>query len=152
MKEKKHITKKKLFNKTIQILKPYLNLHDWKIIITHSKRMTDAAECDASPEYKEAIIKLNVNQLQYWTNYEIVSMAIHEMIHCIVWPMSIWTQDLCNGKEKDIETTRKLEESLVTELEKIFIYWAIDYIKDVLKQEGYVNLQLKPTPIEITSE
>jgi hypothetical protein len=148
MPRKKRITKKVLFAKTVEILKPYLTLTDWKIIVRYSSRMKAAADCDASPEYKEALIRLNTKMLPDLTYYEVVSVAVHEMIHCIVWPLAEYTEDLCKKDAQRLEMTRKLEEGLVTNLERIIMNIATELVIEHLTDDGYASIDL--TPVEMT--
>jgi hypothetical protein len=142
MSRKKRITKKVLFVKTIEILQPLLNLSDWKIRIRFSSRMRGTADCDASPEYKEALIRLNMKELKFLQYQEIVAMAIHEMMHCIVWPLTEWTEALCKRDEHKLNATLKLEETLVTNLEKILMNTVTDYLQQELADQGYSNVDM----------
>ena len=139
---KKRITKKILFAKTIEILQPWLKLNDWKIIVRFSSRMKAAADCDASPEYKEALIRVNLKAIKELTHYEIISIAVHEMCHCLIWPLSDWTEDLCHRNADKLEMTRKIEEGLVTNLEKILTDMVLDIIQEALAEENYSKLDL----------
>jgi len=142
MARKKRITKKILFVKTVEILQPWLKLSDWKIIVRFSPRMKMAADCEASPEYKEALIRANSQVLKELSSYEIISMAVHEMCHCLVWPLAEWTEDLCHRDADKLEMTRKIEEGLVTNLEKILTDMAVDIIQSALDEENYSPLDL----------
>lgn len=152
MPRKRRITKKVLFAKTVEILKPYLNLTEWKIIVKYSSRMKFAADCDASPEYKEALIRVNTKSLTDLTHYEVMSMAAHEMIHCIVWPLAEYTEDLCKGDAQRLEMTRKLEEGLVTSLEKVMMNVAGELIQGHLTDEGYADVDLTPVEMTVTHD
>lgn len=110
--------------------------------------MKAAADCDASPEYKEALIRLNTKMLPDLTYYEVVSVAVHEMIHCIVWPLAEYTEDLCKKDAQRLEMTRKLEEGLVTNLERIIMNIATELVIGHLTDDGYASIDL--TPVEMT--
>jgi len=148
MPRKKRITKKVLFAKTVEILKPYLTLTDWKIMVRYSSRMKAAADCDASPEYKEALIRLNTGMLPDLTHYEVVSVAVHEMIHCIVWPLADYTEDLCKKDAQRLEMSRKIEEGVVTTLERAIMNIVTEVLMGHLTKEGYASIDL--TPVEMT--
>lgn len=152
MLRKKRITKKVLFVKTIEIIQPLLNLSDWKITIRFSNRMRDAADCEASPEYKDALIRMNTKQLKQLEYQEVIATAIHEMMHCLVWPLATWTEDLCKRDESKLEMTRKLEEGLVTNLEKVLMNTASDYLQKQLNIEGYSNIDMVFTELEVLHE
>lgn len=152
MPRKKRITKKVLFVKTIEIIQPLLNLSDWKIIIRFSNRMRDTADCEASPEYKEALIRINTKQLKLLQYEEVVATAIHEMMHCVVWSLAEWAEDLCKKDASKLEMTRKLEEGLVTHLEKVMMNTITEYIQDELTDEGYSNVDMVFTEVEVVHE
>ena len=152
MSRKKRITKKVLFVKTIEIAQPLLNLNDWKIRIRFSNRMRGTADCDASPEYKEALIRLNMKELKFLEYQEIVSMAIHELIHCVVWPLTEWTEALCKRDEHKLNATLKLEETLVTNLEKILMNTITGYLQEELSDQGYSNVDMVFQEIHVDHE
>ncbi len=142
MPRKKRITKKILFKKSVEVLQPLLNLQDWKLIVRFSSRMKNAADCEASPEYKEALIRVNSSRFSEFTYHEIVSIAAHEMMHCVVWPLAAWTEMLCMGNSTKLEMTRQLEEGLVTDLEKLIMNFATDRILEKLREDGYQAIDL----------
>lgn len=142
MPKKKRITKKILFKKSVEVLQPLLNLQDWKLVVRFSSRMKNAADCEAFPEYKEALIRANTTRFPDLSYNEMVSMAAHEMMHCVVWPLTDWTEILCLGNATKLEMTRKLEEGLVTDLEKLIMNFAVPVILERLKSEGYYAVDL----------
>jgi hypothetical protein len=149
---KKRITKKVLVTKTIETLQPWLSLSDWKILVKFSSRMKTAADCEAFPEYKQAVIRFNPEFLTELSYYEVISLAVHEMCHCVVWPFSEWTEGLCRKNAEKLEVTRKLEEGLITNLEKIITDMSIDIIQGALTEENYSTLDLTFKEFEICNE
>jgi len=151
MPRKKRITKKVLFAKTVQIMQPLLGLQDWKLIVRYSTRMRDTADCEASPEYKEAVIRINLNDLKGLGYNDIVSTAIHEMMHCIVWPLAGWAETL-SRTDRDMKICEDIEETLVTNLEKIIVPLAADIIQAKLKAQGYLNIDLGFVQLDVAHE
>lgn len=151
MARKKRITKKVLFQKTVEILQPILNLTDWKIVVifSYSKRMKATATCESFSEYKLAKIRMNHGELTRLTHNEIVSTAIHEMIHCILWDLGEWAHRLSKKDPEKIEITRRYEEGAVTAFEKILIPLITDQLNEVLKQQGYYGVDLTFTDFEV---
>lgn len=149
---KQRITKKILFAKTVEILQPYLNLRDWRIIVRYSSRMKNTADCEASPEYKEAIIRCNTKELPKLSHYDVVSVAIHEMVHCLLWPLTDWTESLCKKDESKLNMTSKIEEGIVTNFEKMLVVMAEDILKTELAAQGYSNIELVFTEFEVYNE
>lgn len=151
MARKKRITKKVLFAKTVEIMQPVLGLQDWKLIVRYSTRMKDTADCEASPEYKEAIIRINMNDLKGLGYNDIVATAIHEMLHCVVWPLAAWAENLTKT-EQQMDICEQQEESLVTNLEKIMVPLASDLIQTELKACGYSNIDLEFVQLDVAHE
>lgn len=151
MARKKRITKKVLFAKTVQIMQPLLGLQDWKLIVRYSTRMRDTADCEASPEYKEAVIRINLNDLKGLGYNDIVATAIHEMMHCIVWPLAAWAETL-SRTDRDMKICEDTEETLVTNLEKIIVPLASEVIQAELKTQGYLNIDLEFIQLDVAHE
>jgi hypothetical protein len=152
MPRKKRITKKVLFTKTVEILQSYLNLKDWRIIIRYSSRMKNTADCAALPEYKQAVIRCNTKDLSGLTHYDIVSVAIHEMVHCLLWPLTDWTETLCKNDITKLSMTSKIEESIVTNFEKILVVMAETILKQELSNQGYADIDLVFTEFQTHTE
>lgn len=140
---KKRITKKLLFAKTIEILQPKLGLSDWKITVKYSRHMkSSVADCAVSPEYKQATIRLSLHRLQDYPHYEIVQTAVHEMMHCIVWPLTQWTYELCKKDKHKEEITRRTDESVITHLEKTYSTVVFSMIQEELTLQGYKDIDM----------
>lgn len=150
MARKKRITKKVLFEKTVEILQPIMNLGDWKLIVSfsHATRMKDTAYCSASPEYKMAKIKVNYKHLGGLTHNEIVSVATHEMIHCVLWDLGEWAHNLSKKDPQKSEITRKYEEGSVTSFEKILVPLITERLNASLRSQGYYNVDLTFTDFQ----
>lgn len=151
MPRKKRITKKILFEKTIEIMQPIMKLSDWKLMVvySHSARMKNTAECEASPEYKIATIRLNYSDIKDLSHNEIVSVAIHEMIHCVLWELGDWALSLSKRDPHKLEISRKYEESTVTSFEKILLPLVTATLNKSLSQQGYSGVDLTFTDFEI---
>jgi len=152
MPRKKRITKKILFAKTVEILQPYLNLRDWRIIIRYSSRMKNTADCEAFPEYKEAVIRCNLKELPKLSHYDVVSVAIHEMVHCLLWSLVEWTESLCKKDASKLSMTSKMEEGVVTDFEKMLVVMAEAILKKELSAQGYSDIELVFTEFEVFNE
>jgi hypothetical protein len=144
MPRKKRITKKVLFIKTIEMMQPILRLQDWKLVVkfSYSKKMKITAHCEALPEYKVAEITMNYNDLSGLTHNEIVCVAIHEMIHCVLWELGTWTSKLSGQNKFKLEVSRKYEEAAVTSLEKILLPLVTTKLNQFLKVQGYQDINL----------
>lgn len=154
MPRKKRITKKVLFTKSVEILQPIMQLNDWKLVVTftNSQRMKNLADCEASPEYKFAKIRVKLEHLKDLSHNEIVSTAVHEMTHCLLWNLGTWAGILSKKDAHKYEITRQYEESTVTTLEKIFIPLIADILNEELRMQGYSNVDLTFTDFAVNSE
>jgi hypothetical protein len=152
MEQTKRITKKLLFAKTVEILQPKIGLSDWKIVVKFSNHMKHAADCEAFPEYKQAVIRANLKTFKKLTHYEVVMTAVHEMTHCIIWPTVAWTEELCDGDAQKLEITRKLEEGLVTDFEKILSDLCSTILQDELTKQGYSDISFATTQLRVMTE
>jgi len=151
MERNRNITKRVLFTKTVQFMQHHLRLQDWRINVQFVENLKITADCEAHPEYKLAIIRADSKQLSMLSHYSVVSLAIHEMVHCIVWPLGDWASDLCVYDSVKMEMTRKLEESLVSTFERILTDLCVNSLQKQLTNEGYKNLNMKFDDIEINN-
>lgn len=152
MPRKKRITKKMLFTKTIEILQPWMNLHDWKIVVKFCRRMKATADCEAMPEYKEAVIRVHMPTLKMLSHEQIISTAVHELIHCISWPLCEYALFLCRSDVNKLEMMRKLEEGMVTHFERVFTYLAAESLQKELSAMGYYQIDMAFKELEIQHE
>lgn len=139
----KRITKRVLFAKTVQLLQPKLRLDDWKIVLRFVPKMrpnTIVAYCQPMPEYKQAGIRVSLTRLAELNHYEVVSTAIHEMLHCVTWSMTEWAESLCRKDTYKLEVTRKLDESIITHLERMLTDMTLPLLQSELSKEGYKDL------------
>lgn len=148
----KRITKKQLFIKTIEIAQPLIGLSEWKIAIRFPPKMKGAADCQALPEYKQAAIRANLTTFKRLSHYEVIQTAIHEMVHCLLWPLVDWTEELCRKNPQKLELTRKLEESTVTDIEKLLTKLCIDTIQMELMALGYEEITTSFATVQVVNE
>lgn len=148
----RRITKRVLFTKTVQLLQPKLHLDDWTIVLRFVPKMrpkTIVAYCQPMPEYKQAGIRVSLERLTELTQYEVVSTAIHEMLHCVTWSMADWAESLCKKDTYKLEVTRKLDESIITHLERTFTDITLPLLQSELIKEGYGNLDIEFNTLKI---
>lgn len=144
METKKRISKKVLFSKCVEILQPILGLQDWTIVVRYSKKIKTkvVASCEAYPEYKQAVIRLHIKQLDNFNDYDMIAIAVHEMTHCILWALVEWTEELCKSDRDKLKVTQRLEEATVTSLEKLLVPLTEKILQAKLSEEGYRNLDV----------
>jgi hypothetical protein len=152
MDQPKRISKKLLFAKTVEILQPKIGLSEWKIVVKFSNHMKCAADCEAFPEYKQAIIRANLKTFKKLTHYEVIMTAVHEMTHCIIWPIAAWAEELCDEDAQKLEITRKLEEGLVTDFEKILSDLCANVLQEELTKQGYSDILLITPHLQVVTE
>jgi hypothetical protein len=145
----KRITKKVLFTKAVEIIKTWFKFQDWKITVKFVRDMKHTAYCTVNPEYKIASIYVNMAQLKGLTHNEVVATALHELLHCIVWPLGEWATLLSNKDKHKIEITRRYEEEVVTNLERIILPLVQVQLNDKLLEEGYGTVNLEFTDFSV---
>lgn len=152
MTQQKRITKKMLFIKTVEIVQPLMGLSEWKIAIRFPPKMKAAADCTAYPEYKQAALRANLLVFKRLSHYEVIQTAIHEMTHCLLWPIVSWTEELCGKNAQKIEITRKLEESTVTEFEKLLTKLCMTTLQTELMRQGYEEVTTTSASVQVVAE
>lgn len=152
MQTSKRITKKMLFIKTVEIVQPLIGLSEWKLAIRFPLKMKGAADCTAYPEYKQAGLRANLTVFKRLSHYEVVQTAIHEMTHCLLWPIVSWTEELCGKNAQKIEVTRKLEEAAVTEFEKLLTKLCINQLQTELVRQGYEEITTTFPSVQVVVE
>lgn len=130
-------------------MKSRLRLDDWRINVQFVSNISVTADCEAHPEYKLVVIRANPEQLKQLSHYSVVSLAIHEMIHCVLWPLGDWAADLSSRDQAIMEMTRKLEETVVSSLERIFVDMCASSFQEMLTSEGYSPIDMTFDPTEI---
>lgn len=151
MPRKKRITKRILFTKTVEIVQPLLKLDDWKLVVkfSYSKTMKTTAHCEALPEYKVAEITINANDISGLSHNEIVAVAIHEMIHCLLWELGTWAHKLSGKNKFKLDVSRKYEEAAVTTFEKVLLPLVSKDLNIKLREMGYNDVDLSFTDLTI---
>jgi hypothetical protein len=152
MQKAKRITKKQLFVKTIEIAQSLIGLSEWKIAVRFPVKMKGAADCQAHPEYKQAAIRANLTVFKRLSEYEIIQTAIHEMVHCLLWPLVDWTEELCRKNPQKLELTRKLEEATVTDFEKLLTKLCIEAVQTELVALGYERVTTAFASVQVVNE
>ena len=114
--------------------------------------MKGAADCQALPEYKQAAIRANLTTFKRLSEYEIIQTAIHEMVHCLLWPLVEWTEELCRKNPQKVEITRKLEEATVTEFEKLLTKLCIEAVQTELVTLGYERVTTTFASVQVVNE
>lgn len=86
---------KKQIKKLIREWKPVLDMSHWTIEVTFHKEEY-AASCYAEPEYRNAHLNFYLGKLlpKFKINYELEEFVVHELIHCLSWPLVDITENL----------------------------------------------------------
>ena len=95
---------------------PKLRLHDWKVRTVFDPTYSGRAACEASPEYKEAILTFNLARCGE-AEEDLEACVVHELAHCHVWALAAIAE-----LQPDLEQSRKAEEALTTELELLMLH------------------------------
>lgn len=103
--------------RTVGRLRTPLWLDGWWIDVETGRSESGAsASCAASPEYTQATLKFDLEQV---SRENLLGYVIHELMHCHVWPLAHLATQLADGNKVQLEMIRVEEERLTTTLEKI---------------------------------
>ena len=92
-----------------------LGLGGWDIdVVFPEANYKDTANCEASPEYKQAVIYLNMTKLD---DTQLEDYVRHELFHAVIWPLGSLAHDLAGDNKILQEQIRKAEERVCTDLE-----------------------------------
>lgn len=85
--QNREVAKKQIRN-LIKEWKSILNMEHWTFEVTFSKE-DSRASCYAMPEYRRAVMNFWVTGLlkSIKSNYELEEFVVHEMLHCVAWPL-----------------------------------------------------------------
>jgi hypothetical protein len=95
-----------------------LLLGDWKIAVQVGALDDGSrADCDAKPEYKEALIRLDPEKIG---DDELDGFICHELLHCHTWRLEALAEEW-GRSESQYVFARETAEGLVTDLERIIL-------------------------------
>jgi hypothetical protein len=95
-----------------------LLLSDWKISVQVGALDDGSrADCDAKPEYKEAVIRLDPEKIP---PDEIDGFCVHELLHCHTWRLEALAEEW-GRSESQYVFARETAEAVVTDLERIIL-------------------------------
>jgi len=145
VKKRQHrITKRRLYILVTNIIAPILNLSNWNIRVKFTRQMKNLADCEASPEYKSAKIRVNLESIKELSYHEVVATALHELLHCHSWSLMTWAEQLSRTDKDKLEICRRMGEDLTTELEQVLFPLISPIVHNELRELGYVNIDVAP--------
>lgn len=101
-----------------------LGLGDWDVdVVFPEANYKDTANCDAAPEYKQAVVYLNLTKID---ESHLQDYIRHELLHAILWPLASIANDLARGDAVLLEQVRKAEERVCTDLETMPLWDEVD--------------------------
>jgi hypothetical protein len=113
--------KPRAFTRRLRFWQKKMLLSGWKIAVEfgpldHAER----AECEAKPEYREALIKIDLPKV---SDEEIDAYCVHELLHCWTWPLEKLAENWAFAKEDDqlYESIRDTAENVVTDIERAIL-------------------------------
>jgi hypothetical protein len=122
-------SKKQIILLLVDLLKPILRLDDWTIKVQFVKIASHRADCEANPEYKEAVIRFDVSRI---STDDLIPFVVHEMLHCVIWRLAHVAESFTDDDAK-LEWSRIEEEYLTTQLEQIIVPMVSDRLKAAIK-------------------
>ena len=102
-----------------------MQLTHWRITILFEVDEEDGSEaaCSASPEYLAAEVRFDLAQIE---PDEVDAYVIHELSHCLIWPLANTAQSLCGTDAAHLENVREREEGLATTIERLVLHLTKD--------------------------
>lgn len=79
----------------VTLLQEPMNLDRWTLRLVMDGEMDSRAACDSQPEYREAEIRFDFNSVK--TGDDLAELAVHEMTHPHIEPLSSLAVDLANA-------------------------------------------------------
>ena len=122
-------SKKQITLLLVDLVKSILRLDDWTIKTQFIKLPSHKADCEANPEYKEAIIRFDVRKI---STDDLIPFVVHEMLHCVIWRLAHVAESFTDDDAK-LEWCRIEEEYLTTQLEQIIVPLVKDKLSTMLK-------------------
>ena len=100
----------------LKLYQDRLGLSHWDIsLVFREAGWKRSATCTAEPEYRKAIITLNLHRIK---PEDLSAYIRHELFHCYVWPMAQMFMDFIEDGDKFMqEQIRQKEEALTTAFE-----------------------------------
>lgn len=96
-----------------------LNLTGWDVAVAFGPDPDGAdASCLAKPEYRSAVVTFDLALLK---PADVERTVVHELLHCLVWPLANAANALAKGDKAAEEWVRTEEETLTTALERLLI-------------------------------
>lgn len=96
-----------------------LRLWDWEIGVDFpTEGMTNAADCEASPEYRQALLRFNLSKIP---TEDDEAFVLHEAVHCWVEGLAHCALTLAGTDTKLQEWVRIEEENLTRAIQQIVV-------------------------------
>ena len=95
-----------------------LGLGSWSFDVRFEDTVPEQASCVADPEYRKAVLIFNLRRL---AADELDETVLHEMLHCIGWPIAALAIKWAHGDKERREVARQAEELLITHLSNVIL-------------------------------
>lgn len=96
-----------------------LDLTGWSVKIEIGPDAEGAsASCLAQPEYRSATVRFDPAKIPA---EELDAFCVHELCHCLVWPLANAAHVMAGGDGPKEEWVRTMEEELTTALERLIV-------------------------------
>ena len=93
-----------------------LGLGEWHIVV-QCVTLPHRADCDAKPEYKEALLRFDLKKIPA---ADLEAYVVHELLHCHVWRLASVGEYLAKTPTEK-RAVEEAEESLTTDLERLIL-------------------------------
>lgn len=80
-------------------------LDRWTIGLANTPSPEGRATCEASPEYREAVLNFDFDKLQ--TGDDLDELVVHESTHCHIWPLHALAENLAQTLAKTMPESHR---------------------------------------------
>lgn len=113
-------------------------LTEWAIKVELAKlpkneasKIEAGGECDAMPEYRQAVLRFDPANIE---PDQIDEFVVHELTHLTTWRLA-YVAEVCAGKDKRLmEWIRMEDEGLTTHIERVIRY--LDHLANAKGKDG----------------
>lgn len=109
------------FERRLRYWQKKMLLADWKITVTFGQ-VDCKADCEATPEYREATIRFNADKI---LDNEVDAYCVHELAHAVNWQIETIAENSVDDNDtRGHETVRFIAETTATKWEEIILHIA----------------------------
>lgn len=102
----------------VEVWRVPLGLGNWALEVHFNDATDEQASCVADPEYRKGLLTFNLKRLSV---DELDETVLHEMLHCVGWPIAALAGKWAGRNRERAEVVRQAEELLITHLSNVIL-------------------------------